>query len=81
VLKLRVEDVRHVAVAGDTTNDLHCGTRAGAGIVAGVLSGGHSRAALESAPHTHIVETVGEFAQVVCGTMDASRGRRPAPAA
>jgi phosphonatase-like hydrolase len=65
LLRLRVDDVRMIAVAGDTTNDLHTGHRAGAGIVAGVLSGAHTREMLETAPHTHIVETVGDFAEIV----------------
>jgi phosphonatase-like hydrolase len=64
-LELRADDVRAVAVAGDTVNDLLCGHRAGAGIVAGVLGGAHPRDALDSTPHTHIVEDVGEFADVV----------------
>ncbi len=66
-LRLRVDDVRQVAVAGDTTNDLLAGHRAGAGIVAGVLSGAHDREALETAPHTHIVETIGDVAELIVG--------------
>jgi phosphoglycolate phosphatase len=66
LLQLRVSDVRDVAVAGDTTNDLWSGTRAGAGIVAGVLSGAHTRETLAAAPHTHLVDTIGEFADLVC---------------
>lgn len=58
IVKLGVDDVRLVAVAGDTANDLWTGWRAGAGIVAGVLTGCHGRAELESAPHTDIVESV-----------------------
>jgi len=65
LLELGVEDVRSVAVAGDTTNDLYAGHRAGAGIVAGILGGAHPREQLERAPHTHIFETVGQFAQLV----------------
>src|SRR5258708_47049 len=38
ILALGVDDVRAVAVAGDTANDLLAGTRAGASIVAGVLT-------------------------------------------
>ena len=78
VLGLQIDDVRHVAVAGDTTNDLYSGTRAGAGIVAGVLSGAHPREALESAPHTHILDTVGAFAELVCETRDLARVREAA---
>lgn len=57
-VRLRADDVRHVAVAGDTASDLLAGTRAGASIVAGVLTGAHDRAALEAAPHTHILDDV-----------------------
>jgi phosphonatase-like hydrolase len=65
VLRLQIEDVRAVAVAGDTANDLLSGWRAGAGIVAGVLTGAHGRAELETAPHTHILSTVAELAGLV----------------
>jgi phosphonatase-like hydrolase len=65
VIRLRVDEVRSVAVAGDTTNDLECGFRAGAGIVAGVLTGAHDRAALETAPHTHILESIEDFPLLV----------------
>lgn len=41
--------VQAVAVAGDTASDVETGRRAGAGFVAGVLSGAHDRAALDSA--------------------------------
>jgi phosphoglycolate phosphatase len=65
VLRLGVEDVRAVAVAGDTVNDLTAGYRAGAGVVAGVLSGAHTRAELETAPHTHILATIAELPGVI----------------
>jgi phosphoglycolate phosphatase len=65
VLHFEVDDVRHVAVAGDTSNDLLAGWRAGAGIVAGVLTGAHDRATLEAAPHTHVLETVAGLAPLV----------------
>jgi phosphoglycolate phosphatase len=75
LLRLRIDDVRDVAVAGDTTNDLYAGHRAGAGIVAGVLTGAHTREELEAVPHTHIVETIGDFAEVAAGSpASASRG-------
>jgi phosphonatase-like hydrolase len=50
-----VDDVRRVAVVGDTPLDLEAGARAGAALRIGVLSGAHDRQALESAPYTHIV--------------------------
>lgn len=57
-LKLEAESAMSIAVVGDTRNDLLAGVRAGAGIVAGVLTGAHPREQLELAPHTHIIETV-----------------------
>jgi len=61
VLALEVDDVGAVAVVGDTASDLLAGTRAGASVVAGVLTGAHGRAELEAAPHTHLVDSVAEF--------------------
>ena len=61
VLRLGVDDVRRVAVAGDTASDLLAGTRAGASVVAGVLTGAHDRAALEAAPHTHVLASIVDF--------------------
>jgi phosphonatase-like hydrolase len=65
VLGLHVDDVRRVAVVGDTTNDLLSGYRAGASVLVGVLSGAHDREALETAPHTHIVDAVGQLPSVI----------------
>ncbi len=56
-----IEDVREVAAAGDTTSDLLAGTRSGASVVAGVLTGAHSREELAVMPHTHILESVTEL--------------------
>jgi phosphoglycolate phosphatase len=64
-LRVPVDDVREVAVAGDTANDLWSGFRAGASIVAGVLTGTHDRAELEEAPHTHILSSIADFPAVV----------------
>ena len=65
VLRMRIDDVRAVAVAGDTANDLLSGWRAGASIVAGVLTGAHSSAELAEAPHTHILPSVADLPAVV----------------
>jgi phosphoglycolate phosphatase len=67
LIRLEIDDVREVAVAGDTVHDVVAGSRAGAGIVAGVLTGAHGRAQLEAAPHTHILDTIGELPAVVRG--------------
>jgi phosphonatase-like hydrolase len=65
VLRLEIGDVRAVAVAGDTTSDLWEGHRAGAGVVAGVLSGSQGREELEAAPHTHILHDVSGLPAIV----------------
>lgn len=65
VLRLEVDDVRQVAVAGDTASDLIAGWRAGAGVVAGVLTGAHDRAQLERAPHTHIIDSITDFPAIL----------------
>jgi phosphoglycolate phosphatase len=58
LMRLRVDDVHAVAVVGDTVADLDAGTRSGASIVAGVLTGAHTRRQLEDAPHTHLLEGI-----------------------
>jgi phosphoglycolate phosphatase len=65
VIRLGIEAVQHVAVAGDTVSDLEAGTRAGAAIVAGVLTGAHSKEQLETAPHTHLLHGVDELPGVI----------------
>lgn len=61
VVRLEIEAVQQVAVAGDTTNDLLAGARSGANVVAGVLGGAHSREELERAPHTHILDGISQL--------------------
>ena len=56
-----VEDLSRVANVGDTIIDLESGARAGVRWNIGVLSGAHSREALERAPHTEIIESVAEL--------------------
>ncbi len=65
VLRLRIDDVAEVAVAGDTTSDLVAGTRSGASIVAGVLTGAHTAGELAGAPHTHLLDSVAELPALV----------------
>ncbi|MFE9929491.1 phosphonatase-like hydrolase [Streptomyces sp. NPDC005533] len=56
-----VTDVRDTVVAGDTAYDMLSGRRAGAGIVAGVLTGAHDRAALTANGATHVLGCVAEL--------------------
>ncbi|MGW2715083.1 phosphonatase-like hydrolase [Streptomyces sp. NPDC001356] len=52
------DDVRQVAVVGDTSYDMLTGVRAGAGLVAGVLTGAHDAQALTAAGATHVLPSV-----------------------
>lgn len=61
VLRLGVNDVRNVAVIGDSESDMLCGKRSGASIVAGVLTGVHSRERLLKGGATHILESIADF--------------------
>ncbi len=54
-------DVHKVANVGDTILDLQAGYHAGLRWNIGVLSGAHDRPTLESAPHTHILNSVAEL--------------------
>ena len=65
LMRLEVEAVAEVAVVGDTVNDLISGRRAGAAIVAGVLTGAHDRDQLEVASPTHILSGIGELPRLI----------------
>ncbi|MFE7773099.1 phosphonatase-like hydrolase [Streptomyces sp. NPDC057445] len=56
-----VDDVRQIAVAGDTSYDMLSGVRSGARVVAGVLTGAHDRTQLSAAGATHVLGSVAEL--------------------
>jgi phosphoglycolate phosphatase len=58
LLRLRGGAVSELAVAGDTGSDVESGLRAGAGLVAGVLTGSSSREELERANAPVILDTI-----------------------
>jgi phosphoglycolate phosphatase len=58
LLRLGGGAVSELAVAGDTGSDVECGLRAGAGVVAGVLTGAGSRDDLEQAGAPLILDTI-----------------------
>ncbi|MFF8564716.1 phosphonatase-like hydrolase [Streptomyces albidoflavus] len=62
-----VDDVRQVAVAGDTSYDMLSGVRAGAGVVAGVLTGAHGREQLAGHGATHVLGSVAELPGLLAG--------------
>jgi phosphonatase-like hydrolase len=57
--------VSELAVAGDTASDIESGLRAGAGLVAGVLTGSASREELEQAGAPHVLDSVGGLLAVL----------------
>ncbi|MEU9114174.1 phosphonatase-like hydrolase [Streptomyces sp. NPDC048483] len=59
------DDVRQIAVAGDTSYDMLSGRRAGASIVAGVLTGAHDKGQLTAAGATHVLGSVAELPALV----------------
>ncbi|MFC8584113.1 phosphonatase-like hydrolase [Streptomyces sp. NPDC057217] len=60
-----VDDVRRIAVAGDTSYDMLSGVRSGAGIVAGVLTGAHGEAALKEHGATRVLASVAELPELI----------------
>ncbi|MGW2273123.1 phosphonatase-like hydrolase [Streptomyces yangpuensis] len=60
-----VRDVRDVVVVGDTAYDMLSGRRAGAGTVAGVLTGAHDRATLTRHGATHVLGSVAELPRLL----------------
>ncbi|MEU6763556.1 phosphonatase-like hydrolase [Streptomyces sp. NPDC046853] len=62
-----VDGVRQIAVAGDTAYDMLSGVRAGASVVAGVLTGAHDDAALRAAGATHVLGSVAELPSLLRG--------------
>lgn len=61
------EDVRQVAVVGDTSYDVLSGVRAGAGVVAGVRTGAHGDDAFRAAGATHVLDSVAGLPALLTG--------------
>lgn len=60
-----VDDVRQIAVAGDTSYDMLSGVRSGAGIVAGVLTGAHDEPTFKEHGATHVLASVAELPALI----------------
>jgi phosphoglycolate phosphatase len=67
LLRLGGTDVRRVAVVGDTPSDVLTGLRAGAGVVAGVLTGAGDRKGLLAAGATHVLDSVADLPALLVG--------------
>jgi phosphoglycolate phosphatase len=65
LMRLGGTDVRAVAVAGDTPSDVQTGLRAGASVVAGVLTGAGTRESLAAAGATHVLASVAALPAVL----------------
>jgi len=67
LLRTRTDSVRRIAVAGDTGYDMLTGTRAGACVVAGVLTGAHREERLRADGATHVLASVAELPALLDG--------------
>jgi phosphonatase-like hydrolase len=77
MLRLGVTDVRETAVAYDTQAGILSGRRAGAGIVAGILSGPHSADRLRQAGATHLIHGIAELPELLIGGGDRAPDQKP----
>ena len=77
MLRQGVEDVQEAAYAGSTTSGIRCSKRAGARVVAGVLTGGHTRDRLREAGATHFITRITEFPALLAAETDASAAGAP----
>ena len=75
IVALETFGVASTVVCGDTTSDMVAGCRAGAGVVAGVLTGESKRDELVDAGATHVLDSVADLPGIVgshpCGTEPA----------
>jgi phosphoglycolate phosphatase len=67
LLRTATDDVRQIAVAGDTSYDMLTGVRSGAAVVAGVLTGAHGAEQLTGAGATHVLGSVAELPALLTG--------------
>jgi phosphoglycolate phosphatase len=61
MLRLGVSDVRETAIVSDTASGVLSGRRAGAGLVAGVLTGAHSGDRLRRAGATEVIPSIAQL--------------------
>lgn len=65
LLRTGTDDVREVAVVGDTAGDMRSGLRAGASIVAGTRTGAHDEATLRGAGATHVLDSIADLPDLI----------------
>jgi len=64
-IRAQASAVASVVVVGDTSSDVAAGRAAGAGLVVGVLSGAHDRAALEAAGADAVLDDVTQLPRLL----------------
>lgn len=74
LLRLATDDVRAMAVATSSESGVLAAQRAGAGMIVGVLSGGHDGARLRRAGATHLLEDMAELPALVASGNVMARG-------
>ncbi|MCX4746196.1 phosphonatase-like hydrolase [Kitasatospora sp. NBC_01287] len=67
LLRTGTDSVRQIAVVGDTGYDMLTGTRAGASVVAGVLTGAHDAERLRADGATHVLDSIAELPALLAG--------------
>ncbi|GAA2141372.1 phosphonatase-like hydrolase [Kitasatospora kazusensis] len=65
LLRTQTDSVRQIAVAGDTGYDMLTGTRSGASVVAGVLTGAHAEERLRADGATHVLASIADLPGVL----------------
>lgn len=65
LLRTGTDDVRQVAVVGDTAGDMQSGVRSGASIVAGTRTGAHDEATLRNAGASHVLDSVADLPALI----------------
>lgn len=79
MLRLGVDDVRDTVVVQGTENGVLAGRRAGAGIIAGVLTGTHPATRLRGAGATHLMPSIADLPAVLAGIADPGLPADPVP--
>ena len=74
MLKLGVDDVREAVVVQSTDSGVLAGRRAGAGLVAGVLTGTHSATRLREAGARHVLTSIADLPAVLAAAAAAAPG-------
>lgn len=67
-LRTGLDDVRQIAVVGDSESDMIAGRRAGASVVVGLLNGVHSKERLLAGGATHLIDTIADLPSLLLST-------------